>query len=1075
MSGVAATTLELLGAFSTALTKNFAAAGVNPAQAEDQLKAPTVALFDGLGSLLGKQVVARTEATAKGVRPDIGVSVDGLLAGHVELKAPGKGARPSAFTDQHDKNQFKVLSAHPNLLYTDGNEWALYREGQLTGKVVRSVGDVCSAGDQAFGAAEAVELEALFRDFLGWQPLVPSTPGALAHVLAPLTRLLREAVLVVLQRDDSALSQLAHEWRTVLFADADDARFADAYAQTVTYALLLARVEGESDLRGHAADRLDKRHGLLAQVLRVLAQKEAREEVDVQVSLLERAIGAVDPVKLQKRGGADLWLYFYEDFLSAYDTRLRRQTGVYYTPPEVVEAQVALVAEMLREEFDRELGFADDDVVVLDPGVGTGTYLLAALDSGADTAFAAQGEGGRAERTNLMARNFYGFEILVGPYAVAQLRVAQRVIANGGQVPDEGLQIILTDTLESPYGGDETKGNIPLFEKRLAEENARARKVKAETPVLVCLGNPPYFRQVIDPDDEGVVERLGGWVRRRDDDSPGILQDFLRDTPGVHAKNLYNLYVYFWRWALWKVFESGDRKGVVSFITASSYLRGPGFAGMRRHMREVFDELWIIDLGGEGRGARQEENVFAIRTPVAIAVGYRRGESDTTTPAAVRYTRVRGTREEKLAVLRKVASLDDLAWADCFDGWTQPFTPPSAGNYFDWPALTDIFPWQHSGVEMKRTWPIAASRDVLASRWARLLSADDRRRAFHETRDRRIDQTYAPLASEGRLPALASVPKGTDPPTAVRYPYRSLDRQYVLADSRLGDFLRPALWRTSGARQIYLTSLLTSVLGPGPAAMATYAVPDRHHFRGSFGGKDVIPLWRDALGTQANVTSALLDALPESASPEDLMAYCYAILQSPTYTVRFAEELEVPGPRVPLTEDPDLWRRGVELGRELVWLHTYGERFVPTGGRAGKVPPGAAKYTAPVPATQDGYPRRHWYEAETQELHVGEGVFAPVSPAVRAFSVSGLDVVGSWLDYRMRDGAGRKSSPLDDIRPETWPAQFSTELLELLWVIEHTVALHPKLDGLLDEIVGGPTIPASALPQPTEEERLAPG
>ena len=113
------------------------------------------------------------------------------------------------------------------------------------------------------------------------------------------------------------------------------------------------------------------------------------------------------------------------------------------------------------------------------------------------------------------------------------------------------------------------------------------------------------------------------------DDRP-LLADFLKPLEalgwGVHAKNLYNDYVYFWRWALWKVFENKGGPGIVSFITAASYLRGPGFAGMRQVMRQTFDELWIIDLEGDNLGARKTENVFAIQTPVAIAIGVRYGE-----------------------------------------------------------------------------------------------------------------------------------------------------------------------------------------------------------------------------------------------------------------------------------------------------------------------------------------------------------------------------------------------------------------------------------------------------------------
>ncbi len=816
---------------------------------------------------------------------------------------------------------------------------------------------------------------------------------------------------------------------------------------------------------------------------RVLAQPAARSEVEVPVSLLERVIAAVDPDELARRArGGDVWLYFYENFLAAYDPRLRRQSGVYYTPVEVVGTQVRLVAELLRERFDLELGFAEPDVVVLDPAVGTGTYLLAALEEGIETAERVLGPAARAERTSTMARNLHGFELLVGAYAVAQLRLAQQVLANGGEIPADGLPVLLANTLESPFAAPPHLAAAPLFEKRLAEENERARRVKANTSVLVCLGNPPYFRQVIDPEEADEVDRQGGWVRFGDEGGGGILADFLRGAPPVHAKNLYNLYVYFWRWALWKVFETGGRRGIVTFITASSYLRGPGFAGMRRHMRELFDELWILDLGGEGRGARRSENVFAIQTPVAIAIGYRSEETRSDEPARVRYARVDGTREEKLAALSRITSVEDVESRECMSGWTQPFLPSGEGDFFSWPLLTDIFPWQHSGAQYKRTWPIAPDPESLNLRWVKLLEADGntQRVLFRESRDRHLDRAYPALAAtEPKLPPIAALDASSSAPGTTRYAYRSFDREHCLADSRLGDFLRPVLWRTLSARQLFLTSLLSGLLGDGPAAVITNLIPDMDHFRGSFGAKHVVPLWRDTACTHPNITAGLLDdvagRLRREVSPEDLLAYCYAVLAAPSYTTRFFEELEIPGPRVPLTLDPNLFDRAVSLGRRLIWLHTYGERMVPRGERARRVPQGTARYEKPIPSTEAGYPATHAYDEEARELRVGEGVFAPVAPEVVSFSVSGLDVVGSWLGYRMRDGAGRRSSTLDEIRPTVWPESFTTELLELLWVLEHTVALGPELDATLDAVVAGPTIATADLPQPTDEERMAPG
>lgn len=502
---------------------------------------------------------------------------------------------------------------------------------------------------------------------------------------------------------------------------------------------------------------------------------------------------------------------------------------------------------------------------------------------------------------------------------------------------------------------------------------------------------------------------------------------------------------------------------------------------MRRFMRETFDDLWILDLGGEGRGARRSENVFDIQTPVAIAVGLRGEPANPAAPAHVRYARVEGTREEKFDTLRTIRGFGDCEWSDCPDDWEAPFLPAGSGDFYAWPLLTDLFPWQHSGVQFKRTWPIAPSRRILEQRWSALLSAPkgERRELFRETPDRKTGRIYAPLQAHGKPNvAIADEREDAPAPPPLPYAYRSLDRQFSLADNRLCDRPRPPLWKTLSARQLFMTSLLTGVLGDGPAAMATHLVPDMHHFRGSYGAKDVIPLWRDSAASEPNVTLGLLelfaDALGCEVTPEGLFAYAYALLSAPSYVGRFSEELEIPGPRLPLTTRPELFARTVELGRRLIWLHTYGERFVPTGERAGAVRQGRARAVTPVPASQDSYPESHSYDVETLELHVGEGVFAPVEPNVRGFSVSGLDVIGSWLDYRMREGAGRSSSPLDRIRPVVWPPEFTEELLRLLWIVEATVDLQPQLDQLLTDVITGPTLAVDDLPTPSDEERRPP-
>jgi hypothetical protein len=996
------------------------------------------------------------------------------------------GARPTRFTGR-DKKQWEKFKSLPNLIYTDGNEWTLFRAGETTtAQTIRLAGDVTSDGANAITAENVAALETMLRDFLSWQPIVPSRPRELAKLLAPLCRLIREDVKTAIAEENSGLSLLAAEWRSALFPDADDARFADAYAQTLTYGLLLARVEGQNELDlNSAANALETNHGLLAGALRVLGQPDARRELGAGLDVLLRVLNALNPDvwRQSPAGDTDPWLYFYEDFLAEYDRRLRDDAGVYYTPVQVIRAQVRLIEEVLRTRFGKARGFNAPGVTVLDPAAGTGAYPLAILEHALAASHARSGPGAVAGAATDLASRLHAFEFLVGPYAVAHLRLTQAVRAAGGHLPAEGAEVFLCDTLESPQAAPPQPS---LFVRRLAEEHERARRIKDSRPILVCLGNPPYDRQQRDDTNQ---TRRGGWVRFGDGSTPAPLEDFLAPAReagyGGHLKNLYNDYVYFWRWALWKVFEKEAPGrapgGIVCFITASSYLRGPGFVGMRRVMRETFDELWILDLEGDNRGARPTENVFSIQTGVAIALGIRTGPPDASTPARVHYAKIQGTRAQKYAALDNISSLSDLAWQECPTDWLKPFLPISDADYWQWPEIINLFPWQHSGVEFKRTWPIAPTAETLERRWQSLLSSPSEQRAvlFRETPDRRINQQYLDMGSSGqRMPTVSSLQADAPPQRIERYAFRSFDRQYVLRDGRLCARPRPPLWNSYSPNQIFMVSFLTEVLGNGPAAVLSTDVPDRHYFRGSFGGKHVIPFWRDAAATRPNVTHGVLATLSETydapVRAQDLFAYCYALLSTRSYVENFAEELLLPGPRIPLTRSFELFARVASLGHELIRLHTFGERDLENDAPAGEVTTGAARNVTAVSPQPEQYPEDYAYDESTQTLRVGDGEFAPVAPEVWTYSVSGLSVVKSWLDYRKKEPNGRSSSALDEIRPESWSAALTEELLEVLWTLEHTLDREPDASALLDEVLAGDLIAAEELPQPQAEETQPP-
>ncbi|MDE0238446.1 MAG: DNA methyltransferase, partial [bacterium] len=201
---------------------------------------------------------------------------------------------------------------------------------------------------------------------------------------------------------------------------------------------------------------------------------------------------------------------------------------------------------------------------------------------------------------------------------------------------------------------------------------------------------------------------------------------------------------------------------------------------------------------------------------------------------------------------------------------------------------------------------------------------------------------------------------------------------------------------------------------------------------------------------------------------EDLLAYVYALGGTSAFSECLADELaEGAGPvHLPITTDADLFHQAVELGRDLLWHHTWGERFAPTGQP--QLPASLAQVVAPVEAM----PEQFAFDPDSQTLTVGTGIFGPVTPEVWEFEVSGLKVLRSWLGYRMKTRKGRKSSPLDDIRPTQWTQ--TDELLRLLAILHHTLQVTSIAAKLLDDILTSPLVPATALPTPIPAQRKPP-
>ncbi len=206
------------------------------------------------------------------------------------------------------------------------------------------------------------------------------------------------------------------------------------------------------------------------------------------------------------------------------------------------------------------------------------------------------------------------------------------------------------------------------------------------------------------------------------------------------------------------------------------------------------------------------------------------------------------------------------------------------------------------------------------------------------------------------------------------------------------------------------------------------------------------------------------------------MAYIAALVAHSDFTSRFAEDLRQPGLRVPITKDANLFAEAAALGREVIWLHCYGERMAdPKNGRPSGPPrlPAAERPTIPsggaIPGAPEPLPEEMDYDASKNRLLVGKGYIDNVTKAVWEYDVSGKNILRQWFSYRKRDrsrpliGDKRPPSPLDGFQPDHWLPEYTKDLIDLLNVLGWVVKLEPKQKDLLDRILAGPLLDRDTL------------
>lgn len=977
-------------------------------------------LLQGLIALqpAGAGLVVVPEFNNPGVgRPDIALARQGTPPrSFVELKAPTKTANPARWR-QHDKRQYERFRELACWSTCNFFEFRLFERDNEVGSAFL-VPEASlkpdrndAQADQAVADHDAtpfLDLIARLCTAAGQDPTARDAEH-LAALMAHSARLVRGIVrdrLEELRQDNiaqHALLQVRQEFRDVLYAHPEaggysatdfNELFSAAFAQTLAFGLLLVREATGANVGASSWQNMPEEHPLMRTTLRVLSLDEVVADVGIGFTVMQDTVNSFAPEILAIRPGRrDPILYFYEDFLQTFDPAARERYGVYYTPLEVVRYMVGALDRSLQENLGTE-GLRDPAVTILDPATGTGTFLLGIAERVRAQTEAEAGEGMAALALQDLAGRMFGFELLVGPYAVAHyrlhhaLRGAKPGGVNDGEVLDlPRLGIYLADTLAEP-GAAAPIGPLGFVSEGIAEERREANRIKAQQSILAIVGNPPYRRL-----EEGENRTLvGNWMDRVWDD----LKRPVREAGQAGQLNTFpELSVAFWRWAIWKLFEAENapNRGVVAYISNRKFLTGWPYAGLRQMMRERFDRIEIIDLRGDVRrgeraGVNDDQGVFNIMVGTAITLAIADGTKAPGELAEVRYldTWAEGlfSRRQKLDWLSDGAESGSRPGAVAVVRGFLDDMRPSPFLNGEWLSMSTCFAFRLSGVQTKRDhFVYSPVRDQLLERLAQFQQAND------------VDAAGM-FASTGACPWYTARAQPIALEDAQLVAYRPLDRRWLYNHSGFIDRPRPELQNVWGADNVCLYAMPGGT-GAGPAVWCHALLPDYHAFRGSYGGY-AFPLHDRRPNTDdSNLSGALIASLSaaygEAIAPADIFDAMLCLLSATSYTLRFAEDLEDVFPHVPFPARRETFEQAVRLGREIRTVET----FARTPGAAFRPPALARVATQPrgTVAPVD------YADGEIVLCGDGSGRITGLPHDVWHFSVSGYRLLPRWLESRV--------------------------------------------------------------------------
>ncbi len=896
----------------------------------------------------------------QGSQPDFRVSFQGLNIGYIENKKVGTDLNQLLKKDQI----LKYLELNPNLMLTDYLNFVWVGKDENNKPLSKRKISIASLDELSKPLKPNPQTERdlieLFKSFFNYEAApITNAKDFATHLSAP-TKYLKDALITY--QKDTQVSSIFKNFKEYLYEELSFEDFSDAFAQTLTYSLFLAKLNHpfEKIDFNNVRSSIPKNFAVIREMADFLKKLDAIKEIQWLLNEILSLINHVDMDSIIKdlNDDKDPYLHFYETFLSAYDPKLRESKGVYYTPDSVVKFIINALDSLLKTHFkDAPLGLKsaldNENIKLLDFATGTGTFLLEAFRKALETRKTSDGgTSTKEDKYQNLLKQFYGFEYLIAPYAIAHLNLSQ-AFKEEFKKPlkeNDALQIILTNTLIQPSEIVAYRELSPIFEKELLN----AQEIKKNENILIITGNPPYSGASenkglfewevkatygIEPEFQTIeIEKkvkltdkiqtlLKNVQKQKESGSKNApksgSKDALKNLKNLHSKYklqkeknpkwLLDDYVKFMRFAQNKIESLGH--GLFGFISNNAFLDNPTFRGLRRSLLECYDELYILNLHGNARKKEKtpqgatDENVFNIMQGVSINLFVKKAQA---TKQKIYYYDVYGERAEKYAFLAQ-NDLNSIEWLEFTP--REPFyllipqETPLLEEYEQGFSVQDMFQISSVGIVTgKDKIFIANNTESLKEQVLKYCNEfneqcvkDIHYRPF-DVRKVYYDTKKLERARENTFKHMLPPP----PPTNPKTPNQTRKNVALITSRRFCQSQKSGVGFVSNKISDF----------------RTWTCP------GMEGGDYVNPLYHNPNYTE-NFTPEFRSFIDKHYShpfePLEVLGYIYALLYSPHYRKRYEDFLKADYPKILFTNNKDLFRALSLLGIELIGLHVLNQ------------------------------------------------------------------------------------------------------------------------------------------------------